>query len=185
MITLAADCLLFELASGESVPYSAEMVAVELEGDTADLFDAEFVRHAANAVFHYFKHELGRQTVSVGEIAGALEKLLRGFAATARQTQDANCRPRVLESDLLRMARESGQGCELFFFPSLRDELRRQLNQSPRVLRFRGLRNCVKHLLGTQRWTPRCRNLEERIVEFLRQCLGAEARQTELALVVE
>ena len=41
MITLASDCLLFELASGESVPYSADMVSVELEGDTAESFDAE------------------------------------------------------------------------------------------------------------------------------------------------
>ena len=90
MITLASDCLLFELASGESVPYSAEMVSVELEGDTAELFDAEFVRHAANAVFYYFKHELRRQTVSVGEFAGALEKLLRGFATTAQQSKAAN-----------------------------------------------------------------------------------------------
>jgi len=185
MITLAADCLLFELASGESVPYSAEMVAVELEGDTADLFDAEFVRHAANAVFHYFKHELGRQTVSVGEFAGALEKLLRGFAATARQTQDANCRPRVLESDLLRMARESGQGCELLFFARLRAELQRHLQQAPRVLRFRGLRDCVKQLTGARRWGQRCQHLEGEIVAYLRQCLSASSTPEEFALMVE
>ncbi|HWH70149.1 MAG TPA: hypothetical protein VNT26_12245, partial [Candidatus Sulfotelmatobacter sp.] len=65
MITLAADCMLFRLAGGESIPFSAEMISVELMGETAQWFDPEFVRHAANAVFHYFKHELGRQSVSV------------------------------------------------------------------------------------------------------------------------
>jgi len=29
MISLAADCLLFELTNGESAPFSAEMLSVE------------------------------------------------------------------------------------------------------------------------------------------------------------
>ena len=32
MITLASDCLLFELATGESIPYSADMISVEAGG---------------------------------------------------------------------------------------------------------------------------------------------------------
>jgi hypothetical protein len=185
MITLASDCLLFELASGESVPYSADMVSVELEDDTAELFDEEFVRHAANAVFHYFKHELGRQTVSVGEFAEALEKLLRGFAATARQSKGADLRPRVLESDLHLLARELGQGCELLFFARLRAELQQHLQQSPRVLRFRGLRGCVKQLTGARRWGLRCQELEGEIVAYLRQCLSAASAPDEFSLMVE
>ena len=51
MIALASDCLLFRMASGESVPFSADMVSVEVLGESAKLFDAEFIRHAANAVF--------------------------------------------------------------------------------------------------------------------------------------
>jgi hypothetical protein len=180
MITLASDCLLFQMAGGESVPFSAEMISVELMGGASDLFDADFVRHAAHAVFHFFKQDQGRQTVSVGEFAEALEKVLRGFTLAAPRAE-----PAVGESDLCRLARESGEGCELFFFPRLRDELRRHLQQAPRVLRFRGLRDCVKQLVGVQRWTPRCRTLEERIVEYLRECLGAEAGQKQFALVVE
>ena len=80
MIALASDYLLFELACGETVPFSAEDMSIEVCGDSAALFDSEFVRHAANAVFHYFKYELERQTVSVTEFAGALEKVLNGFA---------------------------------------------------------------------------------------------------------
>jgi hypothetical protein len=185
MITLASDCLLFELASGESVPYSADMVSVELEDDTAELFDEEFVRHAANAVFHYFKHELGRQTVSVEEFAEALEKLLRGFAATARQSKGADLRPRVLESDLHLLARELGQGCELLFFARLRAELQQHLQQSPQVLRFRGLRGCVKQLTGARRWGLRCQELEGEIVAYLRQCLNAASAPDEFSLMVE
>lgn len=187
MIALSTDFLLFKMASGESVPFSAEMVSVELMGDTAELFDADFVRHAASAVFHYFKRELGRQTVTVAEFAAALEKVLRGLklaqpAAPPAPRRDAEA---VARFDLSRLADESGQPCELLFFPRLRDELRQQLRQQPRVLHFRGLRPCVKQLMGTRRWTGGCRELEEDIVAFLRQCLTSELKQSDFSLVIE
>ena len=87
MIALMSDCLLFQLTNGESVPCSAEMISVELVGDAAGNFDPEILRHATASVFHYFKHELGRETVTVGEFAGALEKVLRdlGFTISRRR----------------------------------------------------------------------------------------------------
>jgi len=181
MITLATDCLLFQLANGESVPFSAEMISVELSGDGACQFDPHFVQHAANAVFHYFKNDLGRLSVTVGEFAGALEKVLRGFGLTVPE----NSRPRVLESDLRLLAFESGKGCELFFFPRLRDELRLKLQHAPRILRFRGLRSCVKQLAGRQRWCACCQTLHDQIVEYLRNCFSAETNQENCALLVD
>lgn len=185
MIALATDALLVQIASGESVPCSAEVISVELASATVESFDPEFVRQAASAVFHYFKHELGRQTVSVGEFAGALEKVLCGFADAAPSAGPARSQPGLLEFDLARLARESGQGGELLFFPRLRTELRQQLRQTPRVLRFHGLRGCVKQLAGARRWSLRCRTLQEQIVAFLRECLSAENGPAELALVVQ
>ena len=130
MIALASDCLIFQTPSGESVPYSADMVCGELSGGSVELFDPEFVRHAASAVFHYFKHELRRQSVSLSEFTGALEKVLGGFAITAPPPNQPESQPDMLESDLFRLACESGEGCELFFFPRLRAELRQQLQQA-------------------------------------------------------
>ncbi len=184
MITLGSDCLLFQMHNGESIPLSAEMITVELTGNKCDYFDAHFVQHAAQAVFHYFKHDLGRLTVSVGEFAGALESVLRGFGVQAA-AEPGPATPDVIESDLQQLASESGCGCELFFFPRLRDEMRRHLRKSPGVLRLRGLRPCVKHLAGAQRWSHRCQTLHDRIVEFIRESLQAEPRQGNCALVVE
>ena len=183
MITLAWDCLMFQMATGESVPFTAEMISVELSGDKADSFDPEFVKHATNAVFHYFKHELGRETITVGEFAGALERVLRGFDFLPDTTMPVE--RRVLESDLQKLASESGEGWELFFFLRLRDELRSQLRQAPEMVRFRGLRGCVKKLTGARRWCPRCRTLHDQIVDFLRHCLSAESSRKECALLVE
>ena len=91
----------------------------------------------------------------------------------------------MVEADLLTLARESGESRELFFFPRLRGELRAQLRRTPRLVRFRGLRGCVKQLAGARRWSLRCERLEEQIVEYLRGCLGAEPEQADCALVVE
>jgi hypothetical protein len=185
MIALAQDCLVFKLASGEHMPFSADMVSPDFMGETAKRFEPEFLRHATSAVFHYFKHEMGRQTISVAEFAEAFENVLQGFKLESSESPAPPQELRVAQLDLSRLARESGQVCELYFFPRLRQELRLQLKAGPKVLRFSGLRRCVKHLAGVQRWSVRCQGLEERIVDFLRECLGTEPKPAEFALVVE
>lgn len=185
MIALASDCLVVQMPGGEAIPCSAEMVCVEVEGDLAGALDPEFVTHATSAVFHYFKHELGRKAVSAGELAGALEKVLRGFALTIPTESPSSATSPVTEADLRLLALDCGHSRELMFFPRLRDELRRQLRQGPRVLRFCGLRGCVKHLAGAQRWSERCRTLQTEILDYLRECLKAEPAQGDVALWVE
>jgi len=187
MITLASGCLLFQMGNGETIPFSAEMIEVELLGQTTERFDEEFVRQAAMGVFHYFQHDLGRQTVTIAEFASSLEKVLHGFhiEATAMGSSLTPVLTETRAADLCQLARESGDARELFFFPRLRDEVRQQLQHQPRLLRFHGLRDCVKHLMGTRRWTTRCRSLEEQIVTYLRECLCSEARAEECSLRVE
>ena len=185
MIALQSGCLLFQLASGESVPCSAEMISVELTGNAEGLLDPEVLRHATASVFHYFKNELERETVTVGEFAMALEKVLRNLGFTIRTGMADGPTQDIIETDLCLFARESASGLELFFFPRLRNELRAQLRQSPRLLRFRGLRGCVKELTGARRWSGRCERLQDHIVEYLRRCLSAESEQADCALVVE
>jgi hypothetical protein len=184
MIALQSDHLLFQLTNGESVPCSAEMITIEIAGNAEGLLDPEMLRQAAHAVFHYFKVELEREMVTVGEFAQALEKSLHGLGMTLFADESAaNGDTRGADLDVI--ARENADNLELFFFPRLRDELRAQLRHAPRVLRFRGLRGCAKQLAGAQRWSPRCEQMQERIVDYLRECLVAEPEQKECALVVE
>jgi hypothetical protein len=185
MIALASDCLLFQTTDGESIPFSAEMISIELMGNSSQLLDAEFVKQASKAVFHYFRNELNRQTVTVGEFAGALEKVLRSFGYRVHSADETPAEKRVREADLRQLADESAGVGELFFFPRLRDELRLQLKQEARMVRFHGLRGCVKQLAGARRWSVRCQTLQDRILQFLRECLSAETRQTECALLVD
>ena len=183
MILLRPDCLVFKTVNEENIPCSVQQMTVELLSASGETLDDEFVRNAAEAVLHYFKHDLGWTSVSVGEFSQALERVLRGLGC---EVKCANAKPgsAVVESDLRHLACESGKGFELFFFPRLRDELRLKLDQSPRLLRFRGLRGCVKQLVGARRWGSRCQELNDQIVEYLRQCLSVENGGQACALVI-
>jgi hypothetical protein len=181
MILLADKFLLFQLADGESVPFSAEAISVEIIGDVGNVLDADLVRNAAAAVFHYFKIDLERQIVTVGEFSQALERVLRGFNLTIQPVGGGGL---FSKADLNLLASESG-GTELFFYSRLREELRTQLRRSPRTLRFVGLRGCVKQIAGVRRWNIRCRRLNDQIVSYLRECMCAEPEQAGCLLVVE
>jgi hypothetical protein len=185
MIALLNDCLLFQLASGESVPCSAEMISVEIAGGQRRLLDPEVLQHAAASVFHYFKKELMRESVTVGEFSIALEKVLRRLGFTLDDDTLTSADRETMESDLRVIACQSAGSLELFFFTALRAELRSQLRQSPKLLCFRGLRGCVKQLAGARRWSDRCERLQEQIVSYLRDCLSADREQAQCALVVK
>jgi hypothetical protein len=189
MIILAEDCLVLRDPSGEGIPCSVETISVELIGENASMFDAEFIKQAAGAVLHYFRDELGRQTVTMAEFSMALENVLRGFKLAAAKkdiaiTTEADP-ARIAQTDLCRLAAETDNGGELIFFPRLRDELRAQLRQSPQMLCFRGIRGCVKQLTGARRWSLRCQSLHDQIVEFLRSCMSREDSAADCALVVK
>lgn len=185
MIRLRSDCLLFQFKNGESIPCAAEMISVEIVGEAVGLLDPEMLQHAAGSVFHYFKTELAREAVTVGEFSIALEKVLVHLGYTIHASEPGTDLHEISEADLGLLARETGDNLELFFFPRLRDELRHRLRQSPRVLHFHGLRGCAKQLAGARRWSPRCDLIRDQIVEYLRGCLTAETEQNQCALVVE
>lgn len=116
MIALQSDCLLFQLASGESIPCSPEMISVELIGDSSNRLDPEMLRHAAASVFHYFKTELNRETVTIGEFSIALEKALRNLGLHIRAGDFDSRSQEIIETDLGLFARQSDGSLELFFF---------------------------------------------------------------------
>jgi hypothetical protein len=174
MIQLHPDCLIFHTSNGEAIPCSAEVVTIELVGDSQ--LDPQIVREAATAVVYYFKNELGREDVSVEEFSRALQKVLRklGYQVSANNDQAQEIEQRQTVSNLPELASSSGKGFELFFFQRLRTELKTQLELEPTVLRFQGLRTCVKQLTGRQRWCASCQTMSDQIVDYLRECFSVE-----------
>ena len=184
MIQLHPGCLMFRIPGGELIPCSAQQITVNLLGEAADVLDPDLVQNAARAVLHYFKIEQGKAFVSMREFSRALATVLRGFGMSVNSAEAEAPPRRISESDLRQLACESGKGFELAFFPRLRVELRQQLDQSPHVVRFKGLRGCVKQLAGARRWTERCQCLSDQIVDYLRHCLSNDPGAKSCSLMV-
>jgi len=178
------DSLVFRLAEGEeAIPTDSGSVAFKLLGEGAELIEPEVIHSAAAAVLHYFREDLKRSEVTPAEFSMVLEKVLKNLGFSVAWNE---ARPAVVtsEADLRELAKESGPGFELVFFQRLRAEVRKNLELGPRVLRFTGLRACVKQMAGARRWTGRCQELHDQIVEHLRQCLSAEKPGQPCGLVV-
>jgi len=183
MIQLHRDYLLLQTLSGDFVPCSAELFSIQLTDASGSIVDQELIRHAAAAVLHYFKHDLGRQSVSVAEFAQALEGVLRSVGLKAASAESNKSLGAEI-ADLHTLVSDSAIGFEMAFFLNLRREVKARLQHSPKVLRFRGLRGCVKELLGAKRWCRRCQALNDQIVNYLRDCLETEAPASPCGLVV-
>ena len=144
MIALKSDCLLFQLANGESVPCSAEMIHFEISGISCGLLEPETLRQPPLPYFTISEPNWNANRHRRRIRHGAGKSPARAWLRHPRR------RHRIADAgagatDLGRLARESADSLELFFFPRLRNELRTQLRQSPRVVRFRGLRGCVSN----------------------------------------
>jgi hypothetical protein len=183
MILLRPDCLVFKTSSGENVPCSAQEVTLELLGDAVNQLDEEMVQSAAHAVLHYFRTELDRTVVTIGEFAETLAKVLRRLGLDVETAAPASGR-RIVDSDLRPLAIGTDGVCELVFFQTLRAELRNRLETAPQVVRFNGLRCCVKQMVGARRWSQRCQVFSDQIVDYLRDCFTVEASSSGCALVV-
>ncbi|MSU37320.1 MAG: hypothetical protein EXS36_19930 [Pedosphaera sp.] len=201
MIRLREDCLLVQQSSGQMVPCGVEQVTIELMGETVGLMDPEIIRDAAAGVLHFFKVELKKETVTLGEFAEALARVLRGFGVGVEcmavdKSTIAPPNSGLIEveggasssldavADLREVATASGTEYELGFFPRLRGILGRSLQERLRTVRFVGLRGCVKQLMGRRRWCRHCRRMEEQIVGFLRESLRADDRSRGVLLLV-
>jgi hypothetical protein len=184
MIEFHADALWFQTPDGGTIPRSVETVALELCEDAGRRLDPELVAHAAQAVLHYFKEDLGRNLVSVGEFAQTLARVLCALGMPLEPGVAMPASGPAVETDLRQLACEAGDGFELGFFSRLRRELREALARSPRLVRFRGLRDCVKEMAGVRRWNPRCQRINDQIVDYLRQCLSAEGGSQPCSLLI-
>jgi hypothetical protein len=75
MVALKSDCLVFVTRDGNGIPCEAEVTKIELVGHGE--IDPEIVKEAAASVIYYYRHELGRDMISVEEFSFALTKVLK------------------------------------------------------------------------------------------------------------
>jgi len=166
------------MSTGELLPCSAEAITEELLGDAIDLIEPQTIQEVLKAVVHYFREDLAYSSVSVDQFSCALGKVLQGFGFDVVFDEEPVMNLRIEQTDLCKLVSEtSGQALELFFFQQLRNRVRANLRRSPNIIQFNGLRDCVKQLVGAERWCARCRRMHGQIVTYLRTCLDQDSRR--------
>ncbi|MEE2947120.1 MAG: hypothetical protein VX392_02265 [Verrucomicrobiota bacterium] len=166
------------MSTGEMLPCSAEAITEELLGDDIDLIDPQVIQEVLKAVVHYFREDQAYSSVSVDQFSNALGKVLQCFGFDIVFDEEPVMNLRIEQTDLCKLANETlGQGFELFFFQQLRKRVLANLHRSPNIIQFNGLRDCVKQLVGAERWCGRCRRMHRQIVTYLRTCLDHDSRR--------
>jgi len=166
------------MSTGELLPCSAEAITEELLGDAIDLIEPQTIQEVLKAVVHYFREDLAYSSVSVDQFSCALGKVLQGFGFDVVFDEEPVINLRIEQTDLCKLVSEtSSQALELFFFQQLRNRVRANLRRSPNIIQFNGLRDCVKQLVGAERWCARCRRMHGQIVTYLRTCLDQDSRR--------
>ncbi|MFN0067116.1 MAG: hypothetical protein ACKVYV_05705 [Limisphaerales bacterium] len=188
MIQLRSDCLVFEVSDGDKIPCSAETVTLELLGDAAGQLDPHTVREAAAAVLHYFRQDLGRDTVTVAEFTEVLERVLRGLGFDVKATEGGAAPTQtppgqIAGADLESLYVQSG-GHALTFFARLREHVQALLHTSPPALHLVGLKRSAQRLAARQRWCPATEAASDEIVRFVRACWQSGGGRTGCTLVI-
>jgi hypothetical protein len=175
-------------AASSYLPKAVDHLAIALESDSGALIEPEFVKNAASAVLLYFKKHLGQEDVLPADFASALEKVLAGFGYTVKATVEfqpamptsppSTVLPRGLSLDLHHLVVESRIGLELMFYGRLREEMAKQLSAQPSILHWHGLRPAVKFITGAPRWNRACQELNDQVVQFLRNHFASDSQRS-------
>ena len=187
MIQLHTDCLVFETSDGECIPCSAHDVSIELLGDAVNEIEPSLITEATEAVLYHFKIDLDRASIKVSEFTVALERILRGFGfkvMAADENDGMESKLHSAETDLHHLAHQAGEGLEVVFFCTLRNQIHADLHGKPEMLKVKGLREAVHKLTGTKNWGPRSQKLNDQIVDYLRDIVSKHQQEAKLTLMI-
>lgn len=184
MIQLHTDCLVFETSEGESIPCSAHDVTIELLGDALNEIEPSLITEATEAVLYHFKVDLDRTSIKVSEFTIALEQILRGFGYKVMAADEKELDFNSAETDLNHLAHQAGEGLEVVFFCTLRNQIHADLHGKPEMLKVKGLREAVNKLTGTKNWGPRSQKLNDQIVDYLRDIVSKHQQGAKLTLMI-
>jgi hypothetical protein len=118
----------------------------------------------AEALIFYLRNDEQRDSIEFADLVSAVGKLALscGFPSVTIENDV------VVSADLYRMAQSTGYGFELAFFQSIERSIGELRTRNARLVRFVGLRPCVKMLVGAKNWCKTCQRLNDEIVAFIR-----------------
>ena len=155
---------------GHLAPFDEHQLALSIQNVAERVGQADWwLAESIAAAVHVYATKCRRDGVipssEISEIVASVLSAL-GFEDLAAAYAKDERRMAIHLSDL---ATRVGAAFELDFFRQLDRALGVAANRRLAVLQVDGLRACVMHLRGAQRWTAGCRRFAEEIVEYVRE----------------
>ena len=207
MIRLHSSALIVCYPDGHREPLDVHDLVEHLAAD-ADFaingLDPWVLEKVVESVVHHLRIDLQRDQVLLAEFLQWMQTLLDGYLQEAAVSGQDDL-PRKL--DLFETARRCGTGFELEFFSKVRQFLIRQSlrpgaapdavgssatqvipavnpnRERKAALQITGLRRCAKFLSGRRRWSKRCSETRDEILDYIR-CEAARTGASDFALLV-
>lgn len=135
----------------------------------ADHEDFPLVREIRSGVEIYLETGCSLRLLDLGDLFAKVKKMLVMIGCERIAEKLKTLAPPVTIS-LVHAAMVAGNGYELAFFQKLRVELGELREAGAEEIHFKGLRESVKILRGTEKWDVGCERLLGEIEAFLTSC---------------
>lgn len=132
----------------------------------ADLTDFPFVDEIRAGIVQYLETKCPLRLLHIDELFDRMRRMLVQIGCVSIAEKLEPLAPPITVS-LIRAAMEAGNGFELAFFESLRNELQELRRAGAEEIRFTGLRESTLILRGTTKWDKHCEVLLREIQQFL------------------
>lgn len=168
MIALREQLPLLRLGREEVVHYEESWLK-EIIKDAAERSgcgDSWFADDIAKGIVLYLKERFPANSIGIEELFEKIARTLRavGFDHVAGHLEPFAPPARL---SLSRLAEAAGPGFELRFFQLLGERIEVLRSQGTRQVHCSELRDAVSQLCSTRRWSRKCQDLQDEILDYV------------------
>ncbi|MGJ8677138.1 MAG: hypothetical protein ACSHX0_06455 [Akkermansiaceae bacterium] len=134
--------------------------------EAAERDDFPFVEDMLEGINHYLENKCPLRILSIEDLHARLRKMLGRIGCQSIADSLPLIAPPINLS-LPNIAQEAGDCFELAFFNHLHAEIEDLRSHGAETLYFAGIKDCVKLLTRSRRWTKHCEKCYQEITLFL------------------
>ncbi|MGK0188794.1 MAG: hypothetical protein ACI9R3_004608 [Verrucomicrobiales bacterium] len=125
-----------------------------------------FAEHVARGVIEYLRQRFDRQSITLEELFSKIEQTLIsiGFKDIAAELEAV---PPPINVSLPALAKDASSGYELTFFTLIDQQVADARRLGAVEIQFTGLRDALKLLRRTERWTRSCQDLHDYVLTYV------------------
>lgn len=125
-----------------------------------------FAEHVASGVLEYLRQRFDRQSITIEELFAKIGQTLTsiGFNDIAAELE---AEPPPITVPLPVLADEAASGFELSFFSLIDQQIADARRLGAVEIQFTGIREAIKKLRQTERWTRSCQDLHDYLLIYV------------------